>query len=140
MDEQNNQYLSLINNTIRGSYTYVSNIFIDDVTIIKNKLLEEKKDIEENIARLEFETSNVFRNILFFDKLYYFYQNQQIKHSNTINVIIKNYSQIKYIFDRLVYIYNRNCNNIITMKEKIHTIDISIDRYNSTINGYQKSY
>lgn len=43
MDEQNNQYLSLINNTIRGSYTYVSNIFIDDVTIIKNKLLEEKR-------------------------------------------------------------------------------------------------
>lgn len=136
MDEQK-KYLSVINNTITGSYEYKSIYYSDDtiknIKSIVNNLLNEKQDIKDEIIKIEYINSNILRNIYFFDKIYCY---ERIRHNNTINFVLKNYSQIKGLLDRFNNIYNYNYNTIYILKEKIYTLDLTIDSYNLHITNY----
>jgi hypothetical protein len=100
MDESNNHYFISINNTIRGTYdntNIYSYNYIEEIKNTINYLLYNKIVLEENIKKIENSNNVLLRDIKLLDKICCL---NNVTHNNTINFIIKNYSQIKFSLDR----------------------------------------
>lgn len=118
-------------NIIRGSYTstlnhthndFSNNLFFytrSDLKKIIESYVEEMIYIENHITQLEVDNIRLLQHIYFFDRRCYL---SNITHSNTINFIMTNYRQLKHILDRLLFMYNKNLEYIMTNKEKIYNI------------------
>lgn len=139
MDDTFNSF----NYTIRGSYTPIlnyqnvdlsNNFYISDLKQLIEDYTKEKKHFESEIFQLESDNIRLLQNIFFFDRRCYFIN---ITHSNTINFIIANYSQLKNILDKLILIYNKNLDYINFKKEKIYSINLTINTLKSNINYYE---
>lgn len=126
--------------TIRGSYTEIlnyqytdfsNNFYVSDLKKIIEEQIKEKVKFESQILERELDNTRLLQNIYFLDRRCYFIN---ITHSNTINFIIANYRQIKNILDKLIIMYNKNLDYINYLKEKIYSINLSINRLKSNIN------
>jgi len=134
MDESNNHYFISINNTIRRTYdntNIYSYNYIQEIKDTLNSLIYNKIILEENIKKLEYSNNIVLRDIKMIDKIY---NCSNITHNNTINFIMKNSAQIKFLLDKVVSTYNRNTYDIELLKEKIYDISQLICIYESKIN------
>lgn len=133
---ENNKYTfnNRINNGIRGSYSYSQNSNNqDDYSSIYciynlNELIQsynkEKTLIEKDILQLELINIDLLKHISFFDKRYCLVN---ITHSNTANFIIANYKPLKYILDKLIFMYDTNLDIIYAKKEKLNNIILTIN-------------
>jgi hypothetical protein len=133
MDESTNHYFITINNTIRGTYDNTNSYSYNYIEEIKNTikyLIYNKTILEENVTKLEYNNSIALRDIKLLDKIYYC---TNITHNNTINFILKNNIQIKFLLDKVVSAYNRNSYDIELVKEKIYDISQLIYIYESKL-------
>jgi hypothetical protein len=136
---QNNNF-NQFDTTIRGSYTQIynyqnndfsNNFYISALHEIKEEQTEEKKKFQNHIFNIELDNTRLLQHIYFLERICHFVN---LKHSNTINFVIANYTQLKHILDRLVIMYNKNLDYINYIKEKIYNIDLSINRIKLNIN------
>ncbi len=133
MDESNNHYFTFINNTVRGTYdktNIYSYNYIEEIKNTINYLLYNKIVLEENIQKLENSNKILLRDIKLLDKICCL---NNVTHNNTINFIIKNYSQIKFSLDKFINVYSRNSYEIEIIREKIYDISQLISAHKSRI-------
>jgi hypothetical protein len=126
MDKMNNQYFTFINNTIRGTYN------IEEDTQQKiNDLIEDINILERHIDNIEYTNSYLLKDIKFLDKIYNY---DNITHNNTINFIMKNSRNIKFMLDKIINAYEKNIYKIELLKERIIYMNKTIYIYNSKLN------
>lgn len=127
-------------NGIRGSYSYSQNLnvqcnnsiyFTYNLNELIAKYNKEKTLIEKDILQLEIDNIDLLKHIYFFDKRSSLVN---IKHSNTINFIIANYKPLKYMLDKLVFMYDKNLDTINYKKEKLNNIILTINTLNWNMN------
>lgn len=122
------------NNAIVGSYTsvntnksgldnifYLPSIFNDND--LEKQYIEDKKNLEKYLYNIELINIQLLKKILFLNKICYFVN---ITHSNTINFIMKNNKNLKYLLDNYMFYYNKNLNKINLTKKKIDIINSNI--------------
>jgi len=122
------------NNTIAGSYTlgnanksgsdsifYLPSIFNEND--LEKQYIEDKKNMEKYLYNIELINIQLLKKICFLNKICYFVN---IKHSNTINFIMKNHKNLKQLLDNYMFYYNKNLNKINLTKKKIDIIDSNI--------------
>jgi len=131
---ENNTFIGM-DNVIRGTYdsTIDNNILYDRYIYNLQELIyeykKEKNYMEYKLKKLTSENNILLLHINFLNKRYCL----NIKHNNTINFVIKNFQGLKSLLDNLIYIYNENSYSIVLIKEKIHIINLNINKYNLEI-------
>lgn len=114
-----------INNIIRGSY--ISDIYNSycDVNKIKHQYIEEKNNLEKQMANIELINIDLLQNIHSLNRRCYFIN---VTHNNTINFIIANYINLKKLLDDLISNYNNNVDKMKLLKQKLQYIELTIDK------------
>ena len=79
--------------------------------------------MEKYLYNIKLINMNLLKNIRFLNKICY---NVNIKHSNTINFVMKNYIYIKKILNNYIILYNENINKINITNRKINNIKMNI--------------
>lgn len=136
------------NNVIRGSYsseTYVGQthfeqtdmFYVNDLTKLIDECNEEKKKIEVYLSKLEIINNKLLNCIEFLHKRCYFINT---KHSNTINFVIANYLQLKNMLDNSISSYDNNFYEMEKLREKIYSIDVTVNNFKLNINAYNSNY
>ena len=131
---KNNIPISNPNNTITNSYVSVNynnldsdNTFflpsIFNESDLETQYIEDKENMEKYLYNIELINMNLLKNIIFLNKICY---NVNIKHSNTINFIMKNYIHIKKTLDNYLILYNENIIKINITNKKINDINTNI--------------
>lgn len=131
---KNNIPISNPNNTITNSYASVNynnldsdNTFflpsIFNESDLETQYIEDKENMEKYLYNIELINMNLLKNIIFLNKICY---NVNIKHSNTINFIMKNYIHIKKTLDNYLILYNENIIKINITNKKINDINTNI--------------
>jgi hypothetical protein len=122
------------NNIITSSYTSInySNLGSDNVFYLPSifnesdldtQYIEDKENMEKYLYNIELINMNLLKNIIFLNKICY---NVNIKHSNTINFVMKNYIHIKKTLDNYLILYNENIIKINITNKKINDINIKM--------------
>ena len=131
---KNNIPISNPNNTITNSYVSVNynNLDLDNTFFLpsifndndlETQYIEDKKNMENYLYNIKLINMNLLKNIIFLNKICY---NVNIKHSNTINFIMKNYIHIKKTLDNYLILYNENIIKINITNKKINDINTNI--------------
>jgi len=131
---KNNIPISNPNNTITNSYVSVNynNLDSDNTFFLpsifndndlETQYIEDKKNMENYLYNIKLINMNLLKNIIFLNKICY---NVNIKHSNTINFIMKNYIHIKKTLDNYLILYNENIIKINITNKKINDINTNI--------------
>jgi hypothetical protein len=146
MENNFNNNFDSINNIIRGSYTPIINwqnidfsnkFYITDLNILIKTHMNEQKYYEKKLYDTELSNIKLLQYINLLNKKCNL---ENTTHSNTINFILQNYRQLRYVLNNLLIIYNNNLNYITLTKEKIYDITISINTLKSNINDYTYIY
>ena len=122
------------NNTITSSYASINYNNLDSDNIfflpsifndndLESQYIEDKKNMEIYLYNIKLINMNLLKNIRFLNKICY---NVNIKHSNTINFVMKNYIYIKKILNNYIILYNENINKINITNRKINDIKMNI--------------
>ena len=122
------------NNIITSSYTSINynnlgsdNVFylpsIFNESDLETQYIEDKENMEKYLYNIELINMNLLKNIIFLNKICY---NINIKHSNTINFMMKNYIHIKKTLDNYLILYNENIIKINITNKKINDINIKM--------------
>ena len=122
------------NNIITSSYTSINynnlgsdNVFylpsIFNESDLETQYIEDKENMEKYLYNIKLINMNLLKNIRFLNKICY---NVNIKHSNTINFVMKNYIYIKKILNNYIILYNENINKINITNRKINNIKMNI--------------
>lgn len=90
---------------------------------------EKKQCYEKQIYSLESENAKMFRHIKILEKRC---KLTDITHSNTVNFVLNNHTNIKVVLVNLVAKYNNNLDFIDLIQEKIEMINVNI----KTLNKY----
>ena len=131
---KNNIPISNPNNIIANSYTsinynnldsdntfFLPSIFNDND--LESQYIEDKKYMEKYLYNIELINMNLLKNIRFLNKICY---SVNIKNSNTINFVMKNYIYIKKILDKYIILYNENVIKINITNKQINDINTNI--------------
>lgn len=126
-----NENENMENNIIRGSYGYMVNYpnFIYSNYYINNteELLEIYYEEKINLKNQEYNIKSI--NIKLLEKIHLFKKRcdlTNISHSNTINFILKYYSNLQQLIDKYIITYNKNLYKINLIEQKIYNIDLTI--------------
>ena len=131
---KNNIPISNPNNTITSSYTSINynnldsdNIFflpsIFNDSDLESQYIEDKENMEKCLYNIKLINMNLLKNIQLLNKICY---NVNIKHSNTMNFIMKNYIYIQKKLNNYIILYNENIIKINITNRKINDININI--------------
>lgn len=117
-----NSYTSINNYNLDLDNTfYLPSIFNDND--LESQYIEDKLNMEKNLYYIKSININLLNKIRLLNKIC-FYVN--IKNSNTINFIMKNFKYIKKILNNYISLYNENINKINITNRKIKDININI--------------
>ncbi len=116
-----NSYTSINNNLDSDNIFFLPSIFNDND--LETQFIEDKENMEKYLYNIELININLLKNIRFLNKICYYVN---IKNSNTINFVMKNYIYIKKILDNYIILYNENINKINITNRKINDININI--------------
>ena len=123
------------NNTNTSSYSYSSinynnldyntfflpSIFNDND--LESQYIEDKINMEKYLYDIKSININLLNKIRCLNKICYYVN---IKNSNTINFIMKNFKYIKKILNNYIFLYNENIHKINITNKKINDINMNI--------------
>ena len=117
-----NSYASINYNNLDSDNTFfLPSIFNDND--LESQYIEDKKYMEKYLYNIELINMNLLKNIRFLNKICY---SVNIKNSNTINFVMKNYIYIKKILDKYIILYNENVIKINITNKQINDINTNI--------------
>ena len=109
------------NNLDSDNIFFLPSIFNDND--LETQYIEDKENMERYLYNIKLINMNLLKNIQYLNKICYYVN---IKNSNAINFIMKNYIYIKKILNNYIFLYNENINKINITNKKIHDININI--------------
>jgi hypothetical protein len=117
-----NSYTSINYNNLDSDNTFfLPSIFCDND--LESQYIEDKLNMEKYLYNIKSININLLNKIRLLNKICYYVN---IKNSNTINFIMKNFKYIKKILNNYTLLYNENINKINITNKKIKDIDINI--------------
>jgi hypothetical protein len=100
------------------SYQFLLDGYLgSDISVILPNYDNQINKLEQDILELEKNNINIVKNIYSLDKLL---KIKNIKHSNTINFMILNYTQLNHTLYRLIKLYNINIYSIYVKQQEIY--------------------
>jgi hypothetical protein len=109
------------NNLDLDNTFFLPSIFNDND--LESQYIEDKLNMEKYLYDIKSININLLNKIRFLNKICYYVN---IKNSNTINFIMKNFKYIKIILNNYIFLYNENIHKINITNKKIKEININI--------------
>jgi hypothetical protein len=109
------------NNLDLDNTFFLPSIFNDND--LESQYIEDKLNMEKYLYDIKSININLLNKIRFLNKICYYVN---IKNSNTINFIMKNFKYIKKILNNYIFLYNENIHKINITNKKIKKININI--------------
>jgi|688.fasta_scaffold441463_3 hypothetical protein len=109
------------NNLDYNNTFFLPSIFNDND--LESQYIEDKINMEKYLYDIKSININLLNKIRCLNKICYYVN---IKNSNTINFIMKNFKYIKKILNNYIFLYNENIDKINMTNKKINDINMNI--------------